>query len=184
MAVQWKCDNKCIVSVAMKWMWNEDWLIDWFRNWNGRYVDSVIHPFHLLPPSIFGFQMWKRKQCISTNGAGPSPLVDHRVCSKDVNIIICDPDVLQGNLVQKVEKVCNCLMPWPIICACNSVFPIFLQCSFVSLWLHIILKILRVVVLMIWCAISLSVVGGVRHTITSMWCVVHPGQHAVHQKCL
>ena len=68
------------------------------------YVDSAIHPLHLFPPSIFGLQMLKRKNCISTNGAGPFPLVDHRVCGKDVKIIICDIDVLQGNLVQKVDK--------------------------------------------------------------------------------
>jgi hypothetical protein len=35
-----------------------------------------------------------------------------------------------------------------------------------------ILKILWVVVLMIWYDISLSAVGGVRHTITSMWCTL------------
>lgn len=82
-----------------------------FRNSNGRYVDSVFHPFHLFPPSIFAFQLLKRMQCVSTNGTGPSPLVDHRVCSKDVKIIICDIDVficdidvLQGNHVQKVDK--------------------------------------------------------------------------------
>jgi hypothetical protein len=77
---------------------------DLFINSNGMYVDTVIHPFHLFPPSIFGFQMLKTKQCISTNGAGPSPLVDHRVCSKVVKIIICGIDVLQGNLVQKADK--------------------------------------------------------------------------------
>jgi hypothetical protein len=43
------------------------------------------------------------KQCILTNGAGPSPLIDHRVCNKDGGIVQCDTNVLQGNHVQKVD---------------------------------------------------------------------------------
>jgi hypothetical protein len=55
--------------------------------------------------------------------------------------------------------------------AYTSVFPMFLQCSFIHLWVLIILKILWVVAL-IWYDISLSAVGGVRHTITSTWCTL------------
>jgi hypothetical protein len=141
------------------------------------YVDSIIHPFHLFPPSIFGFQMLKRKQCVSANDAGPSPLVDHRVCSKEVKIIICDIDILQDNLVQKVDK--SVRLPHALTRHVRLQFSLsmFLQYSFVSLWVLIILKILWLVVLMKWYDISLSVVGGYLH-------VVHPGQHVVHQKCL
>jgi len=33
-----------------------------------------------------------------------SPLIDHRVCSKDGGIVICNIDVLRGNHVQKVDR--------------------------------------------------------------------------------
>jgi hypothetical protein len=64
----------------------------------------MCQSFDLLPPTIFGFQVLKIKQCISTNGADPSLLVDHRLCSKDGKIILCDIDVSQGNHVQKVDE--------------------------------------------------------------------------------
>ena len=54
---------------------------------DGGHVDSVIHPFDLLPQSIFDFQMFKIKQHISTNGEG------HRVCITDGEIILCHIDV-------------------------------------------------------------------------------------------
>jgi hypothetical protein len=55
---------------------------------NGGRVYSVIHPFDPLPPTILGFRMFKIKQCISTNGAGLSLLVDHRVCSMGDEMIL------------------------------------------------------------------------------------------------
>jgi hypothetical protein len=57
-----------------------------------------------LPPSIFGFQMLKTKQSISTSGAGPSLLFDHRVCSKDEEIILFGIDVWKGNCAQNVDE--------------------------------------------------------------------------------
>jgi len=33
-------------------------------------VDSVIYPFNLLPPSIFGFQILKIMHSISSDGCG------------------------------------------------------------------------------------------------------------------
>jgi len=113
---------------------------------NGRYVDSVFHPFHVFPPSIFGFQLLKRMHSVSTNGIGPSPLVDHRVCSKDVKII-CDIDVLQGNHVQKVDK--SLLLPHALtshVCLQFSLSNVFTEFFSISLWVLIILKILWVVV--------------------------------------
>jgi hypothetical protein len=47
---------------------------------NVGYVNTVIHPFELLPCGIFRFQMLKIKQYV-LNDAGPSDLVDHRVGS-------------------------------------------------------------------------------------------------------
>jgi hypothetical protein len=65
-------------------MWKAVRFIYLFIYSNGGYADSIIRPFDLLPPSTFGFQMLKIKQHASTNGAGPSALVHHRVCSKEM----------------------------------------------------------------------------------------------------
>jgi hypothetical protein len=44
------------------------------------------------------------KESVSTNGAGPCPLLDHRESSKDVKITLFDTDVLQGNHTESREK--------------------------------------------------------------------------------
>jgi len=53
-------------------------LIYLFIHSNGGYAGTVIQPFGLLPPSIFVPQTFKIQQCISTNGARTSLLVDHK----------------------------------------------------------------------------------------------------------
>jgi hypothetical protein len=78
---------------------------------NGMYIDSVIHPFNLFPPSTFGFQMFM----IS---AGPSPLIDHSVCSKDGGTVLYPIDVLQGNNVLKVDNS----LEWPQFLASQVCF--------------------------------------------------------------
>jgi len=123
---------KCGNEVNVEWRF-----IYLFIHSNGRYVDSIFHPFHLFPPSIFGFQLLKRIQCVSTNGTGPSPLVDHRVCSKDVKIIICDIDVLLGNHVQKVGK--RLLLPHALtshVCLQFSLSNVFTMFFWKSLGAH------------------------------------------------
>ena len=79
------------------------------------YVD-VIHPLHLLSPSIFVFQVLDTKHCISANGARQFLLVDHRVCSKEGEIIISDINVLQDNHVQIVEASLQRHAAWPVRC--------------------------------------------------------------------
>ena len=66
---------------------------------NDVYVYSVFHPFGVLRPIMFGFQMLK----ISRNGAGPSLLVGHRMCNKGDEIILYDVDAyMKYGLVIKV----------------------------------------------------------------------------------
>ena len=43
------------------------------------------------------------KQNIWTNGAGQFLLVDHRVCKKEGEIILCDTDVKQGNHARQLD---------------------------------------------------------------------------------
>jgi hypothetical protein len=70
-----------------------------FIHSNGGYVEIVIHPFSPLPPSIFGMQLSTNLN-ISKNDALSSLVVDHNVCRKDEEIMVCDKDASQDNNVQ------------------------------------------------------------------------------------
>jgi hypothetical protein len=67
-------------------------------------TESFTHSTSCLQVSLALRCLYHKQQCILTNGAGPSPLMDHRMCSKAGGIVVCDTEVLQGNHVQKVDK--------------------------------------------------------------------------------
>ena len=98
---------------------------DIFIYWNGGFADSVVYPFDLSPPSIFGFQTLKINQCVPTYGARPSTPIGLK-CSKDSEIILCDTDVSQGSHVQKVDEG----LQRPVRCVYSWVFLRFLRCSY------------------------------------------------------
>lgn len=48
--------------------------------------------------------MLKIEQRVSTNGPVSSLIVDHRVCSRDGRLFLCDMDVSGGSRVQEADE--------------------------------------------------------------------------------